>query len=105
MTRFVFSSALGFGILCLCATHAFAQSPRNCGPRDKVVGMLSSKYKETRRSIGLGAGNRVMEVYASEEGSWTVVVTMTNGLTCLIASGQSFESVEPGEPVPEGTAL
>lgn len=67
---------------------------RQCGPRDKVVETLAQKYKESRRSIGLATQGRVMEVYASDEsGSWTIVVTMANGMSCLIASGQAFEDV------------
>lgn len=68
---------------------------RQCGPREKVVETLAQKYKENRRSIGLATQGRVMEVYASEEsGTWTIVVTMPNGMTCLIASGQAFEDVD-----------
>jgi hypothetical protein len=68
---------------------------RNCGPREKVITTLAEKYKETRRSIGLANKGRVMEVYASEEsGSWTIIVTMPNGVTCLVASGQAFEAVD-----------
>lgn len=68
---------------------------RNCGPRTKVVETLAEKYKESRRSIGLATKGRVMEIFASEEtGSWTIVVTMPNGMTCLVASGQAFEAVD-----------
>ena len=35
-----------------------------------------------------------MEVFASvESGSWTITVTMSNGITCLVASGQAFEEL------------
>ena len=67
----------------------------NCGPREKVLTTLAEKYQETRRSIGLATQGRVMEVFASEEsGSWTIIVTMPNGITCLVASGQAFEAVD-----------
>ena len=71
--------------LALCLVPAFAEAQnRNCGPRDNVISTLAEKYKETRRSIGLATKGRVMEVYASEEsGSWTIVVTMPNGITCV----------------------
>ena len=78
----------------LLPTMADAQN-RKCGPRAKVVETLAQKYKESRQSIGLATKGRVMEVYASDEtGSWTIVVTMPNGMTCLVASGQSFEDVD-----------
>lgn len=105
MNRHIFAASLGFGILCLAATEAFAQSPGNCGPRERVVQMLAEKYKESRQSMGLATGGRVMEVFASTEtGTWTITVTLPTGMTCLLASGQSFE-IAPDELTPEGTAL
>jgi hypothetical protein len=49
--------------------------------------------------MGLGANNAVVEVFASEEtGTWTITVTMPSGLTCLVASGQSFETLAEALP-------
>lgn len=85
---------LGALALALMVTQAHAQSARNCGPRDTVVDRLASGYGETRQSMGLGANNSVMEVFASSEtGTWTITVTMPNGMTCLVASGQAFEEL------------
>lgn len=81
------------------ATPASAQSQRSCGPRDIVVTQLAEKYKETRQSVGIGSNNSMVEMFASDDtGSWTIVVTMPNGLSCLIASGQSFEQVAEALP-------
>jgi hypothetical protein len=66
-----------------------------------VIDRLASAYGETRQSIGLGANNQVVEVFASAEtGTWTITVTNPNGLTCLVASGQAYEAVAeaPGDP-------
>ncbi len=77
---------------------AQAQSPQNCGNRENVVERLNSKYGESRQSIGMAPKGRVVEVFASHEtGTWTITVTMPNGMTCLVASGQSFESLD--EPI------
>ena len=55
---------------------------------------LATAYGETRQSTGLGAQGAVMEVFASQtSGSWTITVTLPDGLTCLIASGQAFEAM------------
>ncbi len=71
---------------------------QNCGNRDTVVERLTNKYGESRQSIGMAPKGRVVEVFASAEtGTWTITVTMPNGVTCLVASGQSFE--ELNEPV------
>ncbi len=79
------------------ATPAIAQ---NCAPRDAVLTQLANRFGESRQSIGLGANNAVVEVFASAEtGSWTITVTLTNGMTCMVASGQSYEAVAESLPV------
>lgn len=78
---------------------ALAQQARNCAPREIVVSRLADGYGETRQSMGLGTGNSVVEVFASEEtGTWTITVTTPSGLTCLVASGQAFEEVAEALP-------
>ena len=79
------------------ASVAFGQQD-NCAVRDQVVARLEENYGESRQSIGMAAQNQVVEVYASiKTGTWTITVTLPNGMTCLVASGQSFERLE--EPV------
>lgn len=79
---------------------ALAQS-RNCAPRAAVVQRLAEGYGETRQSMGLGANDAVIEVFASPaSGSWTITVTGPDGITCLVASGQAFESMADAPPKP-----
>ena len=87
-------------VMSMAAAPAIAQQQQNCGARDTVVDRLSSKYGESRQSIGMAPKGRVVEVYASPDtGTWTITVTMPNGVTCLVASGQSYESLEePAKP-------
>ncbi len=98
--------ALSFGVgACLAATAPVNAQTRNCAERDTVVERLSDGYGESRQSIGMGANNSVVEVFASlETGTWTITVTMPNGITCLVASGQSFERLEE-ELTPAGIRL
>ncbi|TMM51599.1 hypothetical protein [Sulfitobacter sabulilitoris] len=86
-------------LVIVTTTDALAQSPRNCGPREVVVTRLAEGYGETRQAIGLAANAALMEIFASTEtGSWTITVTLPGGLTCLMASGQSYEALS--EPLP-----
>lgn len=85
----------------ILAVPAAAQAQgQNCTTRDKVIESLASKYGESRQSIGMAPKGRVVEVFASHEtGTWTITITMPNGMTCLVASGQSYEALdEPVEP-------
>lgn len=90
----------------LTAPSASAQSTsRNCAPREVVVQRLAERYGESRKSIGIGQEGTVMETFASEDtGTWTITVTMPTGVTCLVASGQSYETLAEVLPVPEKDA-
>jgi len=86
-------TAASVAVLILGQTPAMGQSAP-CGQRDRVIGQLTEKYGETRRSIAMAHNNSVVEVYASDDtGTWTITVTNANGTTCLMASGQSYESI------------
>lgn len=77
----------------LIASTAVAQT-RNCAPHAMVVERLAAGYGESRQSIGLGANNTIVEVFASlETGTWTITVTHAGGPTCLVASGEAFQHV------------
>ncbi|SFK83459.1 hypothetical protein [Shimia haliotis] len=92
--------ALGFGLLIMAATHADAQN--NCAARETVIQRLADRYGETRQALGLAQQGAVFEMFASENsGSWTITVTMPNGTTCLVASGQAYEELAEALP-PQG---
>ncbi|KUF12657.1 hypothetical protein [Pseudoponticoccus marisrubri] len=100
--NFVKLGLLSAGLVLGAATLVDAQQLRHCAPRAAVVERLAITYGETRQSMGLGSNNAVMEVFASpESGSWTITVTLTNGMTCLVASGQAFEELADALP-PKG---
>ncbi len=102
MTHVTTFLCASLGLIVLSASAAPAQTARNCAPRDAVVERLASKYGESRQSMGLGANNAVMEVFASNAtGSWTITVTSPTGLTCLVASGQHFEELAEALPAKE----
>ena len=90
----------GLFIATLLATTPLANAQtQRCGPRTAIIEKLAERYGETRQSMGLAANNAVVEVFASDDtGTWTIVVTGTNGLTCLVASGQAYEQLAEALP-------
>ncbi|WP_172299321.1 hypothetical protein [Pseudoruegeria sp. HB172150] len=104
MKRMFLALSLGVGASVLAVEQATAQS-RNCADRETVVQRLADGYGESRQSVGMGANNALVEIFASTEtGTWTITVTMPDGTTCLVASGQSFERLDE-EPRPAGVQL
>lgn len=97
-------TALGFAATLTTTTPVDAQG-RNCAPREVVVQRLAEKYGESRQAIGIGQQGMVMETFASmESGTWTITVTMPTGMTCLMASGQSFEALAEAVPTTDNDA-
>lgn len=90
-------ATMGLGLMVLAADQLVAET-QNCAPRDVVLHRLSTGYGETRQSIGLGANNAVVEVFASNTGSWSIIVTFPEGPTCLVASGQAYETLAEISP-------
>jgi len=77
-------------IMSFDATAATAR----CGDRATLMKTLKEQYKEV--PVGLGISQKsteAFEVYASESGSWTVVMTMSNGMACVMATGHSWQNL------------
>ena len=85
------------GLIIFGGTTVASYAQGVCGQRDAILDRLASHYGETRRGMGLGANNGIVEVFASDEtGTWTITVTMPDGRMCLVASGESYEdSMDP----------
>ena len=64
-----------------------------CAQRNNVIDTLDSQYKESPRAIGLVSKEAVLEIFVSETGTWTVVVTDPAGVSCVLAAGQSWEEI------------
>ena len=65
-----------------------------CSDRGKFLDHLSDGYKEAPVAMGLASNGSVLEVLASDKGSWTIILTMPNGVSCVVASGEAWEKVE-----------
>jgi hypothetical protein len=93
MQHSLFALSLGFAGVILASQPGVAQGGQ-CAPRDDVIAYLSEKYGETRRSIGLAGQGAVMEMHAADAtGTWTITMTLPDGVTCMIASGQGYETL------------
>ena len=91
-------AAMAAAVAAAAGGPATAQPQMVCGERDAIVAQLERKYGETRRSVGLQQGRALVEVYASEKtGSWTILVTDTAGKSCLMATGEAFETLKVAE--------
>jgi hypothetical protein len=62
-----------------------------CLPYDFAVAKLSKTFAEQRIGRGIGErGGIVVELHVSNTGTWTVLVTRTNGISCIAFSGNDW---------------
>ncbi|NCO21677.1 MAG: hypothetical protein GW905_06670 [Rhodobacterales bacterium] len=86
----------------LFAIPAMAQQNRNCAPRDIAVERLESVYGESVQSIGITAANQIVEMYGSTDtGTWTIIVSSPDGISCMVADGHGFQRID-NDPTPMG---
>ena len=81
------------GLVAVSAATADA-AMRYCGERSVLVRALKDKYQEVPVAMGLSQrSTEALEIFTSETGSWTVIMTMTDGRTCIMAAGHSWHDV------------
>ena len=81
------------GSLALAAVPSHAQSV--CFEREDTLARLQNQYGEEVIARGLTSeGREMVEVLASADGTWTILVTNTDGQTCLVGSGEAWTKVE-----------
>ena len=91
MYRFSLLVTSAVAALWSAPAQAQQQTPP-CADRADFLNHLSANYREAPVAMGLTANGGLLEVVASKDGSWTIIVTMPNGMSCGVASGMSWEN-------------
>lgn len=65
-----------------------------CGERDRLIDELHQVYDETPMAVGQVDSNAVVEIFASSGGTWTIIATGTDGVSCVVSAGEGYESIE-----------
>lgn len=85
------SSLIIAGLLAVGAQAATTK----CGVRNEIIQLLEAKYQEGRVAVALSQkSTEAFEIFVSPKGTWTVMRTGTNGKTCIMAAGHSWENVD-----------
>src|SRR5690606_7686012 len=79
-------------------------APMACSPRADVLAQLAAKFGEAPVSAGLANNGGLLEVLAAPDGvTWTILITMPNGMSCLVAAGEDWQTL--AQPDEEGESL
>ena len=90
MKRYIFAVV---GALLLGWSVAPVQAETICGQRAEILEGLAQTYSEVPNGIGMAANGAVIEVLLSPTGSFTIVMTQPNGISCLMLTGDTWEDL------------
>ncbi len=72
------------------------QLPMLCIERGQMMAQLRDGFGEQSHGFGLTPGGAVFEFWRTPDGStWTGVIHLRNGRTCLVVAGAHWQAVEP----------
>lgn len=74
------------------AAPAAAQQQTFCGDRSTMVEKLAQEFKENPMAVGMVDQSAVLEIFVSDNGSWTILATSTDGKSCVLSAGEGWES-------------
>ncbi len=97
MFRYSFKTIPFFTILLAASFFPVAAQQANaavCSKREKFTSFLAKKYNEVPKAMGLVSNSGMMEVYVSKQGTWSILMTAPNGITCLIAAGNNWQGLK-----------
>ena len=94
---------LAAGVILAALPAVAQQMSMMCLARADVVARLAETYGEVQQFMALsnGPGDMVEMFGNPETGSWTLLLTSPQGVSCLMAAGAMWEAVTPppsGDP-------
>jgi hypothetical protein len=96
MFNYHLSLKLAAAAMALAAAGS-AQAQSVCGDRAEIIKVLGNKYQEMPKAFGIAGQRSLVELFTSTTGSWTMLMTQPQGVTCILATGQSWEELPPGQ--------
>ncbi len=93
---------VALAVAALAAFPALAREAPTCVKRSDLLDHLAANHDESPVAMGLTTSGKVLEIVVSAGGSWTIIVTTPSGISCGIASGESWKDMSPeGEEEPK----
>ena len=83
-------------LLAILMLFSTAAAQVGCAQREELVRNLADKYNEQQTAVGLessGGKYRIVEVFASATGSFTILLSYPDGVSCVVSSGEGWHQV------------
>jgi hypothetical protein len=78
----------------LLATASSAPAETQCSARNDLVEQLDTQYGEMPAAVGQVDEQSLVEIFVSEQGTWTILVSGTDGGACILATGEGWDSTK-----------
>lgn len=91
-------------LACAVAAAGFAATPvkaadpkaeLTCDSRHNIITDLDRRFDEQRLFRGVTKLGNLVEVFASDEGSWTILVAHPSGFSCVLSAGSLWDLSNP----------
>jgi hypothetical protein len=83
-------------LLIFLGAPALATAQSVCATHQTVTDKLKQTFDERPVNEGLSSNGGMLEIFVSPNGeTWTIVLSRADGVSCLMATGEHWESVRP----------
>ena len=70
-----------------------ATGPPRCADRTQLVATLHTIYGENLVAHGQSNAGLLIEIYAAPTGTWTIIATTLNGMSCLVDDAVAWGTI------------
>lgn len=99
--RWILSGLLG--VLIVLVSFGVAAQESLCGDREYFLKQLEEKFSEVVEHVAITERGAFVEWTVAPSGSWSMLVTIGDGPTCIIAGGDDWQDKMENEVELEGT--
>ncbi len=87
-------AATAVALALLLAVRAPASAAPTCVTHKNFVEQLANGFSEVPIAIAITSEGNVIEVFSrGDRATWTIVMTKPDGKSCMIAAGETWESL------------
>ena len=81
------------GALCMAGSLACLTAPalsNACAPHDDFSKHLQTNYQEKVDGIGVANDGSLFEIFVSDKGTWSLLITNGKKISCIVAAGEMW---------------
>lgn len=93
MLRYIRLTAI---TLIVALTTTAAGAVERCASRSDFVALLKDNFGEIVVAEGLSSSGHLVEVFVSPAGSWTILLSRADGLSCVVDAGDPWVTAAAG---------